>query len=968
MSSTKSSQHKVSLSIEQALHKAVTHHQAGQLHEAERLYRAILQYQPDNANANHNLGVLAGQAGEHTASLQHFRNALLADPAEGHYVLSYAQALFSAGQAKTALKVLKTAIQRGFDSPASQALRKTIEDAVLNGTALEMGPSPGEIAQLEALSNAGRHVELENLCRLLIDQYPGSGIAWKLLGISFQAQGKDGLRAMRMASELLPEDNEAHLYLGNALMDLGQFDSAAASYQRALEISPDFAEAHFNFGNALTKLGNLDGAVAAYRRATEIVQDDAEMHNNLGNALHSQGSLGAAATSFAHALEIKPDYAEAHNNLGNAQQDLGDFAAAETSYRRALEIKPDYAEAHYNLGNVLKDQGALDTALTSYATALEIKPDFAEAYFAIGNALKLQGRLRSALENYRHALEIRPNYAEAYNNLGSIQKDLGELETAVASFRHALQIKPDYADGYYNLGTALMNMGKLDVAVESFRQALAINPEFAEAYCNVGIAFQDMGKLDLAIASYRHAINVRPDYTEVHCWLGAALQDIGKLDGAIASYRRALEINPESTEARNCLLFSHNYVPDYPSNLLLAEARKYGEIVGGKARPHNEWFNSPDVGRCIRIGLVSGDFCAHPVGYFIEGMLTELASDAIGRLEIFCYTSSTRTDALTDRIKASCHGWRSAAGLSDEHLADQIRKDGIDILIDLSGHTTHNRLAMFAWKPAPIQATWLGYLGTTGVGAIDYLIADSWTLPADEEIHFSEKIWRLPDTYICLPPPEINVQVSAPPVINNGFITFGCFNNLAKINPAVVALWARILTSVPESRLFLKAKQFKESSAKQEFFERFAAHGIGPQRLIFEDMVPTRADNFLTYQRVDIALDPFPYPGITTTAESLWIGVPVLTLAGKSFLSRQGVGLLMNTGLSDWIASDADDYVAKAVSHATDIQGLTDLRRRLRSTVAAAPIFDVPRFARHFEAALRGMWTQWCDHQSKRGV
>lgn len=964
MSSTESPQDKISLSIEQALRNAITHHHAGQLHEAERLYRAILEAQPDNASANHNLGVLAGQAGKHTASLQHFRSALLANPTEEHYVLSYAQALFSAGQPKTALKILETAVQRGLSTPATQTLKKTIEDAILDGTALEKGPSPTEINQLSALSNAGRHAELENQCRRLIEQYPGSGVAWKFLGISFQTQGKNGLRAMKMATELLPDDDDSHFCLGNALMDQGQLDGAVSSYQRTLEINPSYAEAHFNLGNALIGLGKHETAIAAYRRATEIAPNDPEMHNNLGNALQSLGDPEAAATCFRRALEIRPDYAEAHNNLGNAQQDLGDLDAAEASYRQALNNKPDYAEAHYNLGNARKEREALDTALAYYERALEIMPNFAEVYFAIGNCLQLQGRFHAALDSYRHAVEIRPDYAEAYNNMGFIHKDLGELETAITYFRQALRVKPDYADGYCNLGTTLMNMGKLDVAVESFRQALTIRPDFAEAYCNMGLVFQDIGKLDLALESYQHAIEVRPDFAGAHCGLGTTLQDIGKLDEAIACYQRALDIYPEFTEARSCLLFSHNYVPNYPAEMLLAEARKYGDIVGKKARPHSEWSNLPEVDRRLRVGFVSGDLRAHPVGYFVEGMLTELASGALRRLEIFCYPSSIRSDALTDRIKASCHGWHPAAGLSDECLADQIRKDGIDILVDLSGHTTHNRLPMFAWKPAPVQVSWLGYLGTTGVAAVDYLIADSWTLPVDDEIHFSERIWRLPDTYLCLAPPDIDVQVSMPPVTNNGYITFGCFNNLTKINSDVVTLWARILTSIPDSRLFLKAKQFKESSAKQEFFNRFVAHGIGPQQLILEDIVPTRADNFSTYQRVDIALDPFPYPGITTTAESLWMGVPVLTLAGNSFPSRQGVGLLMNAGLSDWVASDADDYVAKAVFHATDIQGLTELRQRLRSQVVAAPIFDVPKFTRHFEAALRGMWTQWCK-QSK---
>jgi predicted O-linked N-acetylglucosamine transferase (SPINDLY family) len=353
----------------------------------------------------------------------------------------------------------------------------------------------------------------------------------------------------------------------------------------------------------------------------------------------------------------------------------------------------------------------------------------------------------------------------------------------------------------------------------------------------------------------------------------------------------------------------------------------------------------------------------HPVGFFVEDMLAALVSNASGRLEIFAYPNHFRTDAVSERIKACCQGWHSAVGLSDESLVRRIRDDDIDILIDLSGHTANNRLPMFAWKPAPVQASWLGYLGTTGVAAMDYLIADPRTLPETEEAHFTEKIWRLPETYLCFTPPEGDVQVSALPAIANGFITFGCFNNLTKINDAVVALWARVLASVPDSRLFLKAKQLRDASVLQNIVERFAMHGIDSRRLLLEGTVPQRSEHLMTFHRVDIALDPFPYPGITTSVESLWMGVPVLTLAGERFLSRQGVGLLMNAGLTEWIAADADDYVARAILHAGDMQRLAALRDGLRQRVLASPIFDAPRFARHFEIALRGMWQKWCDSQ-----
>ena len=398
---------------------------------------------------------------------------------------------------------------------------------------------------------------------------------------------------------------------------------------------------------------------------------------------------------------------------------------------------------------------------------------------------------------------------------------------------------------------------------------------------------------------------------------------------------------------------------------LLEEAKIFGEIAARQANSITSWNNAPDPERCLRVGFVSADLNFHPVGFFIEGVLHALASRDSGKLDIFAYTNNSRVDGVSQRIKSLCHHWTEVFGLMDYELAELIQKDEIDILIDLSGHSGRNRLPVFAWKPAPIQVTWLGYFATTGLEAIDYLIADPWTLPESEEANFTESIWRLPDTRLCFTPPDTNVVIRPLPALAEKTITFGCFNNLNKMNDTVIAVWARLLTEVPNSRLYLKARQLYRPSAHAEVIERFKRHGILPSRLVLEG--PEERANYLAaYNRVDIALDPFPYTGGTTTAEALWMGVPVLTMSGKHFLARQGVGLLMNAGLPDWIASDPDDYVARAVSHANDLEGLADLRTRLRAQVLSSPVFDAARFAMHFEAALRGMWKKWCAEQGSK--
>ena len=737
--------------------------------------------------------------------------------------------------------------------------------------ALSSKPLPqAECDRIGTLFNSGRYVELEGRMRILIEEFPESGLAWKALGASIQMQGReeDALPALQRATELLPNDAPAQSNLGRALRHIGQLDGAMACFIRAVEIKPDFADAHNNLGVVLQVLGRLKEAVASYRRAVQIKSDYVVAHNNLGVSLHDLGLPADAAASFRRALEIDPGFAQAHSNLAGALLDLGQLVDAEMSYRRALEINPDFVTAHNKLGVALR-----------YLK----QPEAAEA-------------------SHRRALEIDPNHTSAHNNLGVVLYDLGQLDAAMASYRRALEIDPDFAPAYINLG--------------------------------------------------------------------AALEDLWQLDDAAASLRRALQINPDSADVRSNLLCIQSYLVGTSAEILLAEARQFGDLAARQARVHTDWRNVPESERCLRVGLVSPDFRNHPVGYFLESILAALMSNAAGRVEICAYMTNIYTDAATDRIKAYCHTWHSAVGFSDEHLARQIRDDGIDILIDLSGHTVHNRLPLFAWKPAPVQVSWLGYFATTGLAAMDYLIADPWTLPEADEANFTEKIWRLPETRLCFTPPNVDIQAAPLPALKNGYITFGSFHNPAKINGVVVELWARVLTAVPDSRLFLGAKQFGNADVRQRITNAFAQHGIDTDLLTFIGAAP-REEYLATYQQVDIVLDSLPFPGGTTTAESLWMGVPVLTLTGTSFLSRQGVGMLMNAGLSDWIAADADDYVARAVEQASDLPRLASLREGLRQQVLDSPLFDAPRFAGHFEAALRGMWREWCSKPSlsfSRGI
>jgi protein O-GlcNAc transferase len=789
---------------------------------------------------------------------------------------------------------------------------------------------------------------------------PQAAVAAYRQAIALKPDFADAQVALEAALDMQATSAENSFKQGLAQHDLKQFGQAKLFYHQALKIKPDHVEANNNLGSILVIEEQLDEAVSCFRRAVQADPANIATRINLGDTFKALGQLTEASTCYRQALESRPDNLAALLKLGDVLGDLDQHTDAVAAFACILEIDPENVEARMNQGIAFLKLGQLEHAETSFRRVLEIKPDSAEGHSNLGVIFKKYRRLEAAAVCFRHALLIYPDFADAHLNLGNVLQALGQIDDAIASYRRALEIRPDFAEAHSNYGTVFQLQDQLELAEQSYRRALEIKPNLANAHNNLGIVLGLVRRFDDSIASYQCAIEANPDYAEAHANLGGALKDVGHLDNALASIRRALELDPDCAMAHNNLLFIHNYVADQPAALLLEDARRFGDMAARLARPYTVWPNTPAAERCLRVGLVSGDLSDHPVGYFLDGVLAALASEAADRLELFAYPNRNVGDRTSKRLQANCKGWHFAVWLSDEDLARRIRDDGIDILIDLSGHTANNRLPMFAWKPAPVQVSWLGYFATTGVAAVDYFIADPWTLPPDQEAHFSEQIWRLPETRLCFTPPVSEVDVGPLPALKNGYVTFGCFNNLSKMNDAVVALWAQVLSAVPSSRLFLKYQQLAESSVRQSTCERFAAHGIDSARLIFEDYVP-RADYLAAYQRVDIALDPFPFPGGTTTAEALWMGVPVLTLAGERFLSRQGVGLLMNAGLPEWVATDPQDYLARAVAHAGDLQTLAELRSDLRQQVLTSPVYDASRFARHFETALRNMWRTWCD-------
>lgn len=552
-----------------------------------------------------------------------------------------------------------------------------------------------------------------------------------------------------------------------------------------------------------------------------------------------------------------------------------------------------------------------------------------------------------------------PHVAFGWKALGVALGQQEKVAEAVGVMQRVAQLAPNDAEVHFNLGTILKKMGRMGEAESALGRAVALQPSHVMARNNLGNLLRDIGKLDEAEAMLRQALQLKPDYAEAHNNLGNVLQDLGRIDESLASYQRAIKLNPDYTDAYSNLLFVFNYTANGTPLTHKPDAKRYGSLVSKhRTLLYKEWLCSHSTTK-LRIGFVSGDLRNHPVGFFLEGFLANIDQK---KFELFAYTTQGNEDDLTHRIKPFFAEWRAAFNMSDETTAKMIHADALHILIDLSGHTAKNRLPVFAYKPTPVQVTWLGYFATTGVKEIDYWLGDSYVIPENEEEHFTERIWRLPETYLCFTPPADMVEVNPLPSLTNGYITFGCFNNLTKMNDFVVALWSNVLKAVPDSRLFLKTKQLDDRLVVEQTLSRFASHGISRDRLTLEGRSP-RPELLASYNRIDIALDPFPYPGGTTTVEALWMGIPVLTRCGDRFLSHLGESILHNANQSDWIANDDEDYIRKAVKFSSDSDSLAKLRTGLRAQVLASPVFDSSRFACHFEEAMLGMWREWASQR-----
>jgi predicted O-linked N-acetylglucosamine transferase (SPINDLY family) len=581
--------------------------------------------------------------------------------------------------------------------------------------------------------------------------------------------------------------------------------------------------------------------------------------------------------------------------------------------------------------------------------------DAAVAHFNLGNDQSAQGRASEAIASYRRAIELWPDYAEAYNNLGNVFQAQGKLEEAAASFRRAIEINPHLAIAHNNLGNAWKHLANISEAIACYRRSLALEPHFAEAHNNLAAAFTDQGRLDEAIDSYEEAIHLRPGGTNFYANLGTALIQMARLDEAIAWLRKALQMNPALTRAHSQLLFAIHFSRDFDAAARYEEHRRWSDqfeaSVAKFIRPHAH-DRSPT--RRLKIGYVSPNFREHCLALF---MLPTFSEHDHREFEIYLYSDVARPDEITQRLRATADVWRDTVGLSDDQLAELIRQDQIDIVVDLTMHMDGSRLLVFARKPAPIQATWLAYPGTTGLSTIDYRVTDPHLDPPGLfDPYYSEQSIRLPDTFWCYDPLTTEPLISPLPALANGYITFGCLNNFCKLNTSTLQLWARALSAVPPSRLILLAP---EGSCREWVLQIFARENISAGRIHFVALCPRR--QYLEhYHQIDIALDTLPYNGHTTSLDAYWMGVPVVTLVGQTVVGRAGLSQLTNLGLPEFIAHTPDQFVQIAADLSTDLPRLSHLRSTLRTRMEQSPLMDAPRFARGIESAYRTMWHRWC--------
>ncbi len=804
---------------------------------------------------------------------------------------------------------------------------------------------------------SGERSEAESLCRATLEGEPEDAAALSLLGIILAQSHRleEAAKLFERAVALTPDDPAAHINYGTSLRDLGRHVGALQSYERALAIQPEHVEGHYNRGVSLQALRRYGEALECYDRTLALEPPHAAAWNGRGETLRALGRLDEALTSYARALASAPGHAEAHNNRGITLQALGRFEEALASFERALALRPDSAEALNNRGAALHELQRFEEALSSYQRALASRPDYAQALCNLGVTLHELERYDEALSCHEHAIALLPDLADAHDNRGVTLRALRRLEEALASHRRALEIEPHHVKAQVNQGAVLWDLRRHREALACYERALALQP-LAKTYRNEAAALEELGELEDAVASYGRALALDPDGSFLLGDCRHARMQICDWTGLEADQARLVSALEQGRAVVSP--FAALSLLDRPELQRLA-----AEIWAGREctprRPAPPPGPYPRHDR-IRIGYFSADFRAHA----LTALTTEMfeTHDRSGfELTAFSLGPDVR-DAARTRLEPAFDRLLPLAGVSDREIAALARRLEIDIAVDLGGYTRGARPRIFALRAAPIQVSYLGFLGTMGAGYGDYLIADPVIVPPQSRRYYAEQIAYLPSyqpndskRVIAQRTPS-RTELGLPP---SGFV-FCCFNAHYKINPATFTSWARILASVPGSVLLLLGGN---AAAERNLRRSAADRGIDCERLVFGRRLPF--DDYLARYRVaDLFLDTLPYNAGATANDALWAGLPVLTCCGETFASRVAASLLTAAGLPELIASDRRSYEELAIGLAADAPRLMAIRCRLAAARQTAPLFDTAAFARNLEALYRRMYERSHSGQS----
>jgi predicted O-linked N-acetylglucosamine transferase (SPINDLY family) len=668
------------------------------------------------------------------------------------------------------------------------------------------------------------------------------------------------------------------------------------------------------------------------------------------------GDQNLARDYLTRAILADPLAPEYRVNLGVVLEALNQPSEAIESYRLALEIRPDFPDAQINLGNALSRLEHWPEAIAAYRAALAHRACDPQLHNSLGIALLRQNQLEPALAEFAAAIELQPKFPEAYNNVGTALTARGDFELAVTAFQKAVDLNPDLTDSQINLATLLDRIGRRDDAFAIHQRIAAARPDYAPAHQAIGDALLIRPDLDGAVAAYHRAIELRPDSHEAFNNLSVALKEQSLMDDALDACEKAMELRPADAAIHSNLIYLLSFHPGYDASEIARQqrlwAKRHAEPLRKEIRPHE---NNRDPDRPLKIGYVSPDLFRHVVG---QNLLPLLAAHDRADFSVHCYSSTLRPDSFTQVLQNQSQVWRDVCGTGDEGLADIIRRDQIDILVDLSLHMAGNRLLTFARKPTPVQITYLGYCASSGMDQIDYRFSDPNLDPPDTDLSlYSEETIRLPETYWCYNPSGPTPEPSPPPSDSTGHITFGCLNNFAKVSPGSLDLWAEILRSLSTSRLILHANPGSHLEAVRE---RFNKSGVSPDRIDFVGKQGW-ADYIQTLSRIDIALDPFPYGGGITTCDALWMGVPVVSLIGQTAVGRGGKTLLTNIGLPEFASRRPKQYVQTALTLAESPARLKELRSDLRHRMLTSPLMNARKFTRAVEVTYRNLWKRWCE-------